>query len=140
MSGPEEAARKTQQNEGDSESNERTKPEYIFHVRHESGGGRVYEGTFTNHILTNTQRAHVAVVAARMRQGMPHESMDPMVNLWLDKLAHMAVSMPQAERPEWAKDLGALYDDDVVNAIYEEVAQHEDTFFGRVQDQAGSTG
>ena len=114
---------------------DKTKPEYTFHLCYETSGGRVYEGTFTNHILTNTQRAQVSVVAARLRQGMPYEAFDPITNMWIDQMSHLAVSLPLDDRPEWARDLGALYDDDVVGAIFREVSSHEDTFHGRSEDQ-----
>jgi hypothetical protein len=144
MPGPEEAASKTRKRSaGDPETegaNTKDKPEFTFNFRHETPGGRVYEGTFTNHVLTNTQRAQVSVVGARMRQGMPFESLDPVANMWIERMAHMAISLPQDERPEWAEDLGALYDDDVVNALYKEVSSHEDTFFGRGKDKEEGAG
>jgi|2_EtaG_2_1085320.scaffolds.fasta_scaffold60753_3 hypothetical protein len=139
MPGPEEAARKTRKRSkgdpADTEANTKDKAEYIFNFRFEAEGGRVYEGTFTNHVLTNTQRLDVAVAAARMRQGMPAESLDLMANIWLEKMAHMAISLPQDERPEWAQDLGALYDDTLITALYKEVLGHEATFHGRGEDQ-----
>ena len=46
----------------------------------------------------------------------------------LEMQAHLAVAIDDC--PEWAADLGSLYDVGVVAAIYKEVASHEAGFWG----------
>lgn len=107
----------------------RLQREYTFPFRFVDGAGRVYEGTFTNKILGRGEKQGVAVLNARFSNGLPQESFavhDRMLNR---AMAHMTFSLIQ--RPKWADNLLDLDDDDLVFALYEEVAQHEERFRGR---------
>lgn len=98
--------------------------------------GKVWDGTFTNEILTNGQQSKVAVVRARLQGGLPAESIDPsIVDLNWAK-AHLAYSLRQC--PEWAKNLEAIRDPDVIMKLWDRVSAHEARYFRR--DQAEGAG
>ena len=98
---------------------------YSFRVVHGSN-----DGVFTTHILTNNKHIERGTIAARCRGGMPYESFSTADQFFTDALAHITVSIPDDDRPEWAKDFGKL-DRALVLKLYEEVRSHEDCFLRR---------
>jgi len=113
---------------------DRSKKEFSFRLRHETNRGRVYEGNFTNRILSNGQRLQVKALAARYRDNAPISSIDRAAFAFSEALAHVSVSLDPEDLPAWAEDLEALFDESVIYALYEEVAQHEAIFHGRAAD------
>jgi len=111
-----------------TEGNSRYNEVWTFHIEHEHAGEKLV-GSFKNRIINNNDRLKIGNTAARMREGVPYESIDPATREFQQALAHLIVSL-DAERPVWAKTLGSLKDDNVIWAIYTEVVSHEATFRG----------
>lgn len=91
-----------------------------------------YAGIFTSKMISIKERQRIGVLRAQYAMGIPPEALDPMthqLNLMLATLA-FALDMTRPDFPDWAKDLGALDDPNIVTAIYEEVLAHELTFLG----------
>jgi hypothetical protein len=113
--------------------------EYTFPFEHrESGTGKLRRGKFTNKVLNNGQKRAVGVLAAQLSGGVPWDALPPVDQLRIGKLAHLEVSL--AKRPRWARDLESLFDNAIVDKLYEEVADHEATFHGRGEDQDADEG
>ena len=102
------------------------KKHYTFPIEVEFHGEKL-KGSFSNHILTNNERAEVDVIAARMRGGLPWESFSPTARDRQQMIAHLIVSLSD-ERPAWAKEIGEIEDLNVIGAIYQEVIKHENNF------------
>ena len=113
----------------------KTRKEYTFDFEYKSQG-KVWKGQFTNRILTMKDRQLSGVMRARMAAGLPSESLDALtaeINLMI---AHLTFSLDETDRPDWAKDLRDIEDVRLLQALYEEVASHEATFFGWGANQA----
>lgn len=111
---------------------------YTFEFLWEGPSGEVFKGPFTNHILTNSDKTEVASIAARLRGGMPVDSVEPIPRDFANRVAHLTVSMPREERPKWAQGPGGFGDllwDQIVYELHRRAAQHEATFRGRGEDQ-----
>lgn len=107
----------------------RDKKEFSFPFEHTDRRGKLWQGKFTNQILSIRDRQLVGIMRARLAGGQPFEAVDPLtaeINLMV---AHLTQSL--TERPEWAKDLLALTDYEILQAIYLEVDSHESHFHGR---------
>lgn len=124
--------------------NPKTLKEYTFQFEHrESGTKKMRRGPFTNRILTIRMRRMVGVVQAQLAGGVPWESLSPYDRDLIGKIAHLTVSLDRDRRPKWASDFEDLYDDEILDKLYTEVADHEATFHGLAQDQkvgAGDSG
>jgi hypothetical protein len=121
---------------GKPKQDDKSKREFTFQFRHEAPNGKIWEGTFTNHVLSLRERQMVGIMRARLGGGMPVESLDPLtaeINLML---AHLEYSL--TDKPDWAKDLSKVEDLGMVQALYAEVATHEATFLGWGKVTAGS--
>lgn len=103
--------------------------EYTFDFHFADGNGRAWDGKFTNRILTIGQKMEVGVIRGRRQAGVPLESM-PLRTM---ELLHIVGWMEESlvVRPEWAKDLLTLDDEDLVEALWNVVARHERIFHGR---------
>jgi len=101
---------------------------YTFTLKWKDGSGKLWEGKFTNKILSIRDRQLVGVTRAKLQGGMPIESIDQLTEETNLIVAHLMFSLEEA--PEWAKDLTALDDIQLLQAIYAEVASHEAYFFG----------
>jgi len=114
---------------GTAQPDGRTNKVHTFHFRYVSAGsGKVWDGPFTNHVLTLRERQLVGIMRARLGGGLPVEALDPLtaeINLML---AHLEVSLDN--RPDWAKNLAQMEDLGLVQSLYAEVAAHEATFLG----------
>jgi len=114
----------------------RAKREYPFHFSWTDGSGKVWEGSFTNRILSIRDRQNVGVMRSRLQAGVPVESLDELtyeINLMV---AHMSYSIVKC--PDWAEDLLSLTDVRLLQAIYEEVIAHEAFFLGYLKTPEGS--
>lgn len=107
------------------------KEEYAFAFKWKDGRGKTWEGPFVNEILTIAKQQAVGVLRAKLGDGLPISSLDPFTNEINLMISHMTFSLK--EKPDWAKDLRALHDVSLIQAIYEEVASHEATFFGSTE-------
>lgn len=105
--------------------------EYKFNFKWTDGRGKVWEGFFVNEILSIAKQQAVGVLRAKLGDGLPVSSIDAFTNEINLMVAHMSISLK--DYPDWAKDLRALKDASLLQAIYEEVASHEATFFGSTE-------
>lgn len=101
---------------------------YTFDFVWKDGRGKKWEGTFQNQILSISDRQLVGIMRARMGSNAPVEALDALTRELNLMISHMSFSL--IERPDWAKDLRALQDVRLLQALYTEVAEHEATFFG----------
>lgn len=116
-------------NETPPEDDPKLERSWPFPFRYVDGRGKVWSGDFRNKILDLGERRLVGIMRAQLAGGMPANALDPSTTELNYMLAHMTFSLE--ERPDWAKDLNALLDIDLLGAIFEEVASHEATFRGR---------
>ena len=112
----------------------KSQKQYSFHVRYVDAGGEIWEGDFTNKILSIKDRQLVGVIRARLGGGLPAGTLDPLTEEINLMAAHMGVSL--VKRPKWADDLQALDCVRLLQAIYKEVASHEAKFQQWGDDQA----
>lgn len=103
-----------------------TAMEWTFYFRWEAPRGKVYEGMFTNRILTFGGKDDAACLAARMRTGLPVESMNSYRSDMIERVAWMTKSL--IKRPEWARNLASIIDDDCIVLLYAKVEEHEALF------------
>jgi hypothetical protein len=112
--------------------------EYTFNLEFKDGRGKVWSGKFVNHILTIRDRQLVGMMKAKLTGGLPFESVDPLTA----EINHMVTHMTQSlrDRPDWAKNLLALTNYEILQAIYMEVDSHESHFHGRpTLEESGAT-
>lgn len=114
--------------EQDSEDNPKTKLEYSFDFSWKDGRGKVWAGKFVNKVPDLRTRLLVGSLRSQFANNLPMASLDPGTQEMSLVIAHLTFSL--IKRPKWAEDLGALRDYQLIQAIYEEVANHEATFLG----------
>lgn len=119
-------------------TNLKTNLEYEFEFDWEDKRGQHWTGTFCNKILTIGERQSMGILRARLGGGVAMDSLDPLTQELNLMVSHMTYSLK--ESPEWAKDLNKLTDISLVQAIYEEVIDHEATFLGYKKAAAESQG
>lgn len=117
---------------------DKTQKKYPFHFRYQTPRGHIYEGEFTNNILTNDQKFQLQEIVSRLFGGAPFDSIDGLARYTATCFAHISISLDIEHRSEWAKDFGQLVDDDVILEIHKEVSSHEETFRGRRSDKKES--
>jgi hypothetical protein len=100
--------------------------EYTFPLEYKDPRGKLWTGEFRNRILSIRQKQQVKVLKARIGGGLPVEALDADVWTLNEAIAHMTFSL--VKRPDWAKNLDELYDEQIVYKLYEEVASHEARF------------
>lgn len=103
-----------------------------------SGTGEVFEGDFSNHILSVEDIGTVGRAVAQLNGGMPYESIPPLHRDLHDRLGHLLVSLKS--RPEWAKHLVKLKHSEIIYALYRVVETHEGIFRGRFTPEEAGTG
>jgi len=108
-----------------------------FDFQYRDTRGKLWVGKFVNHILDIRERSHVGIMRAKLGGGVPLESLDYMTAELNLMIAHLSYSLD--ESADWAKDLMALNDVDLLAALYEEVAAHEATFRGRPSSEKSSS-
>ena len=106
-----------------------------FDLDHLDARGHRWEGRFRCHVLTIDERVQVALTKARMMGGVAPFMLDPETLALLEMRAHLAVALDKA--PDWMKRMGGFRDQNVVAAIYREVAQHEQRFHGSTSESPG---
>lgn len=116
--------------------NPKLRDAYVFNINWTDPRGRKWAGEFKNKILTVAQREAAGVMRAQLAGGLPATSLDDLTREINLMVAHMEFSL--IERPEWAKDLRGLLDTRILYRLYEEVADHEATFFGWNEPKDGS--
>jgi len=119
------------------EDDPKTKEEYTFQFKYSNGRGKTWRGEFTNRIISMQDRQIIASLQAQWQGAMPHAAIDPDLATFNFILAHLAVSLKLGKGTDWAKDLRALHDPDLIQALYEEVSLHEATFHGRIKAAKG---
>jgi hypothetical protein len=112
------------------ENDPRHQKEYTFEFKWADGRDRVWEGTFTNHVLSVKERSMVGVMRARLSGGQPYDALDPLTQEINLMISHMTFSLAEKDRSGWAKDLREIENLQLLQALYGEVVKHESTFFG----------
>jgi hypothetical protein len=110
--------------------------EYTFTFRWVAPRGHVYDGPFTNRILDQGQKTEASALAAKLRDGMPFESVEPYRARLQEELAWMTVSL--IDKPDWASNLASIIDDDVLVLLWKEVDNHEEIFRRPPEAKEGS--
>lgn len=105
--------------------------EYTFRLRWTDGRSKLWEGEFTNKILSIGERQMAGTLRARF-SNVAFDRLDALTSEINFITAHLTFSLK--DKPEWAKNLRDLKDIALIQAIYEEVASHEATFFGLGQN------
>lgn len=112
--------------------------EWVFNFRFATPRGHVYEGPFRNRILNQGEKIEASAMAAKLRDGMPYESVSPYQARMQEQLAWMQISL--IDKPDWAENLANVIDDDVIVLLWKEVDQHEEIFRRPPEDKSGSQG
>jgi len=107
--------------------------EYSFNFEFKDDRGKTWKGPFTNQALSPNQKLQVGVLKAALLGRLPYESMDAYTREIAERIAHATVSL--VKRPDWARELGDLMDENILHKLYEEVLSHEAMFHGRKPDQ-----
>lgn len=113
------------------EGNSMEKEQYVFSVDY-----RDETGLFTNKILNHDDKNQAAATAARLRGGLPYESIEPMRRHIQDCMGWLGESL--VDTPKWYR-LGKMIDDRLIYDLWEVVQKHERIFRGQEEDQAGDT-
>jgi hypothetical protein len=129
-----DAVRKGDKNK--DEPDPRDSEEYSFYFEYVNKRGEVFEGRFTNRILTLEQTQQVHVLKARMLQSTSMTAISDDILATTQVLAHMSISLEH--KVEWAKDLRALRDPGVVWKLWAKVEDHESRYF-RMDEAAESS-
>jgi len=103
--------------------------EYTFEFDYTDARGKQWKDKFTNQILSIRQRQQVKIIKAQLGGGIAVSALDADIWTLNEMVAHMTVSL--IKRPDWAKELTSLLDENLIEALYEEVASHEAQFHGR---------
>ena len=106
----------------------RNQTEYTFDFNWKDRNGKVWEGKFTNKILTIADKQNAGLLQAKLSGGMPIGSLDDVISELNIIISHLTYSLTNV--PDWAQDLRALTSVDLVQEIYTEVIQHEAIFCG----------
>lgn len=133
---------KTPEDKVEALADDRLQEVYTFQFAFTSRRGKKFEGSFTNHILSGMDKIQVGVMCARLSQGQPFEALPVETQILLRRLAHLEYSLARGKelRPKWADDLGQIKDDELIEALYQEVLDHERIFRGYdVDSEAGAT-
>lgn len=106
----------------------KSKVEYTFQFKWKSPSGKIFEGQFTNKILTLAEQQAAGLMRSKLNGGMPFDSIDPLTSEINLILSHLSFSL--IERPSWAENLRDLHEIELLQSIYMEVASHGAVFRG----------
>ncbi len=120
----------------DAEGVGNLKPEHEFVLDFVDARGRRWNGTFRSHVLTVRDRIQVGATRARLAGGVAPVALDAETLTLLEVLAHLAVAVDDC--PPWFDDTLSLYAQDVLGAVYKEVASHERRFWGAKPEGEGA--
>jgi hypothetical protein len=123
---------------GRNEPDPRDSEEYTFYFEYVNKRGEVFEGRFTNRILTLEQTQQVHVLKARMLQSVSMTAVSDEILATSQVLAHMSISLDH--KVEWAKDLRALRDPGVIWKLWAKVEDHESRYFRMDENSESSKG
>lgn len=107
----------------------RMQKKFTFNINWKDPRGKVWAGEFVNRILSIRDRQLVGIMRARLSNGLPAESLDPVTREINLMISHLAFSLE--EKPGWAEDFREMEYLALLQTIYMEVMAHEATFFGR---------
>lgn len=127
----EEAAKEAipkKDSEKDPETSPKSQREYTFDFNWKDPHGKVWSGKFTNRIPDIRTRQLIGALRSQLGNNLPAESLDLATTEMNLIIAHLTFSL--VKQPKWAEDLGELFDFQLLQAIYTEVATHEATFLG----------
>lgn len=119
------------------EADPRNEKSYTFAFRYTDQRNRVIVGTFTNKILSMYERSRVAVMSAQLGGGLPASALEPVAAERNYVLAFMTFSL-DPKRPDWAKDLLQIDDENLLYALWKEVCSHEQFYF-RGSEESGAS-
>jgi hypothetical protein len=124
----------------EEQSNPKDEKRYSFEFSHTDSRGKVFRGTFVNEILSIRQRRLMKITKARLSGNVTVGALDADIWELNEMIAHLTISLDKSADgfPRWAEDLEGLYDESVIQALYEEVASHEARFHRR--DAAAEAG
>ena len=132
----EEASRDKEPAQKDYSKDPRSEKVYTFDFHHREKNGRVWDGRFTNKILSIKDWQTVGIARSKMSAGLPYQSLDPLTMEINIMVSHLMFSLQ--EYPEWASDLRKFDSIPVLQEIYSEVASHEAVFHGDNPNKMGS--
>ena len=101
--------------------------EWSFDLDYTDIRGHRWRVQFTTRILSIQERVQAGLAKARMAGGVSLSVLESETSLILEMQSHLAVSL--TAWPDWAEELGKIRNVNVLGAIYQEVAAHEDRFW-----------
>lgn len=104
----------------------RARPEYTFDFNYVDARGKAWLGKFTTKILNEKERRQVGIMRSMLAGSQSYESLDPMTRDSCLIHAHLAYCLKA--KPKWAENLGEILDPKIVQALFEEVLDHEQFF------------
>lgn len=117
-----------------AEKDPRERREYSFNFEFADDQGKTWKGPFTNQCLSPNQKLQVGVLKASILGRLPYEAVDAYTRELAERIAHMTISL--IKRPDWARELGDIMDENLIHRLYEEeVLVHEAMFHRRSADQ-----
>jgi hypothetical protein len=120
----------------DPDEDPKTLRDYNFEFEWKDGRGKVWKGSFISTVPDIRTRTLIGSLQAQLSNNVPVDALEPGVRRMNLIIAHLTFSL--TKRPKWAEDVGTLFDPELIQAIYEEVAKHEATFLGYDTAPAGS--
>lgn len=112
----------------DPEEDPKSQREYSFEFEWKDGNGKVWRGKFLNRVPDIRTRQLIGALRSQLGNNIPFDSLDPTTREMNMVIAHLSFSL--IKRPTWADDLSELFNFELVQMIYQEVAAHEATFLG----------
>ena len=106
----------------------RMQERYAFAFDWRDMRGKRWHGNFLTKILSIGERKMVGTIMAKQAGQAPVESLTGEAFQLIRYSTWCELAL--LERPDWAKDLDALYDPMLLQKIFEEVAAHHRTFLG----------
>lgn len=106
----------------------RAQERFTFQFRWTDPRGKVWDGAFTNKILSIRERQLAGSFRSVLAAGIAASVLDDYTNELNLIISHLKYSL--VDHPEWAKNLQDLQDPRIAQALYEEVLAHEATFLG----------
>jgi len=105
-------------------------PEYTFNFAYPEDNPR-WKGRFTSRVPSVKDRRIIGLLRAKLADHTPFEALDPATREMCFVLATLSVVLDvKSHNPEghWSHLLESVDDEEVIYALYEEVASHHATF------------
>lgn len=117
----------------------RFQKQYPFAFEWRDSRGKLWVGDFENTILTLRHKSMVGVMRAKLAGGVPAEALDPVTAELNLMVSHLTFSLTKV--PDWAEDLMALDDQELVGQLFDKAMEHERFFRSdRSAPAAGQSG